>query len=149
MRRLLTVVLLATLAGCRGGAVGGAEPGAAGSEMAVAQFLSAARAQDLQAMSAVWGNADAPTRDRVERQELERRLIIMVCHLKHDESRIGPAQVGEAGRILHGVDLKQAQKEASTVFTTVRNTKSGRWYVEDFDIKPLTPLCAQAPTRTP
>lgn len=148
LKRLTAFVLVAVLAGCRAGAVG-TDPGAVGSEQAVAQFLAAARAQDLQAMSAVWGNAEAPTRDRVERQELERRLLIMMCHLKHDESRIGPAQVGEAGRILHAVDLKQGAKEAATTFKTVRNTRSGRWYVEEFDIQPLIPLCAQPAARTP
>ena len=66
--------------------------GATSSAAAVEQFLSAAKAQDLQAMSAVWGNAVSPMRERVDRQELERRLLIMTCHLRHDTSRIGAAQ---------------------------------------------------------
>ena len=148
MRRLFALVMpvvLVMAAGCRAVIGGGAEPGAVTSETAVSQFLAGARAQDLQAMSAVWGNAEGPVRDRVERQELERRLLIMVCHLKHDESRIEPAQMGEAGRTVHRVELKAATKQAATTFTTVRNTKSGRWFVEEFDLAAVRSLCATAP----
>jgi hypothetical protein len=133
----LTVVLLAS---CRSVAVGN-ETGASSSEMAVSQFIAAARAQDLQAMSAVWGNADGPTRDRVDRQELERRMLIIVCHLKHDESRIGPAQTGEAGRALHMVEMTQGPRTASVTFTAIRNRRSDRWYVENVDLAPLRAFC--------
>lgn len=147
MRRLLAVLVLVLLAGCRPGAAGGAT-GASASDAAVQQFLFAANAEDLQAMSAVWGNQESPTRDRVSRQELERRLLIIVCHVRHDESRIGPAQTGEAGRVLHRVELKKGTLTASPMFTTVRNTRDGRWYVEDLDLRAVQPLCAaSAPPR--
>jgi hypothetical protein len=116
--------------------------------MAVSQFIAAARAQDLQAMSAVWGNADGPTRARVERQELERRLLIIVCHLKHDESRIGPPQAGEAGRLLHVVELTQGPRTASLTFTTIRNRRSDRWYVENVDLAPVRAFCHSASPTT-
>ena len=108
----------------------------------------------VQAMSAVWGDQQSPTRDRVSRQELERRLLIIVCHLRHDESRIGPAQTGEGGRVLHRVEFTQGTLKASPMFTTVRNLKDGRWYVEDLDMRAVQPFCAgsaaqRLPTRPP
>lgn len=124
-------------------------PGTESSETAVAQFLDAARGGDLQAMSAVWGNAESPVRDRASRQEVERRLLIMTCHLRHDESRIGPATPGEAGRVLHRVELTQGDKKGSPVFTTVRNAKSGRWFVEAFDLEAVRAFCATSGTVRP
>jgi hypothetical protein len=138
--RIGTGLTLALLAGCKTVAVG-SDTGAPSSAMAVTQFLSAARAQDLQALSAVWGNADGPTRDRVERQELERRLLIIVCHLKHDESRIGPPQAGEEGRVLHAVEMTQGVRTATVSFTTIKNRRSDRWYVENVDLAPVRAFC--------
>lgn len=144
-RRIVVMALLALAVGCRPAAVGGPTPGAASSEMAVRNFLSAARAQDLQALSAVWGNEDSPTRDRIERQELERRLLIMMCHLRHDESSIGEPQAGEGGRTLRPVELTQGTRRATSNFTLVKNKESGRWFVEDFDMAPLSGFCTQMP----
>jgi len=115
--------------------------------MAVTQFIAAARAGDLQAMSAVWGNADGLTRDRrdVSRQELERRLLIMICHLKHDESRIGVAQTGEAGRQIHMVELTQGPRTASVTFTAVKARRADRWFVENVDLVPVRAFCNTRP----
>jgi len=148
LRRLLSSLLvLVAIVGCRRTA-GGPEAGALSSTAAVQQFVDAAKAQDLQAMSAVWGNAEAPVRDREDRQQLEKRLLIMVCHLRHDEARIGAAQTGPQGKLQHRVDLTQGSKKASPVFTTVRNTKTGRWFVEDFDFQSLASFCT-AGNRAP
>ena len=146
MRRIVALVVLVMLASCRTAPLGGPEPGAPSSEAAVAQFLAAARAQDLQAMSAMWGNSESLVREREDRQELERRLIVMACHLKHDESRIGPSRRGEGGRILHDVELSQGPKRATSTFTTVRNASADRWFVENFEIESLQELCAAAPS---
>jgi hypothetical protein len=69
----------------------------------------------------------------------------MMCHLRHEESRIGEPQAGEAGRTLRAVELTQGSKTASTTFSLVRNRKSGRWFVEDFDLRPLVTFCTQMP----
>ena len=57
---------------------------------ALATFLSAANAQDLQAMSAVWGDKDGSVRSsgKMGREEIEKREIIMMCYLKHDRYRV-------------------------------------------------------------
>lgn len=134
------LVLLVGFVACHR-SMGGPTPGAENSQAAVEQFLFAAKAQDLQAMSAVWGNEESLVRDREDRQQFERRLLILTCHLRHDQSKIGPAQVGPNGRQLHRVELTQGDKTASPMFTTVRNAKNGRWFVEVFELEPLAPFC--------
>ncbi len=148
MRRALSFVLMLTLlAGCRRSA-GGPEPGAPASQLAIQQFLNAANAGDLQAMSALFGDNVSPLRDRASRQEVEQRMMIMVCHLKHDTSRIGPAMAGQNGRTQHRVELTQGTKSASPMFTTVKNDKTGRWFVELFDLPAVREFCT-APARRP
>lgn len=151
MRRLgMAMLVLLAMAGCRAAALPtGATTGAATSTEAVLAFLGAAKAQDLQAISAVWGNDESLTRDRVERQELERRLLIINCHLRHDESRIGVAQMGEAGRTLLSVELVSGQARATVPFTTVKNPRDNRWYVEDVDLRPARDICNAAPMSRP
>lgn len=150
LRRLgLSVLVLLTAAGCRAGAVPSGSTGAASSTEAVVAFLNAAKAQDLQAISAVWGNDESLTRDRVDRQELERRLLIITCHLRHDESRIGAPRLGEAGRNLMNVELVKGTLQATVPFTTVRNPRNDRWYVEDIDLRPARPICNAEPMTRP
>lgn len=151
MRRLgYALLVLLTATGCRPGAVApGAETGARSSQEAVMQFLGAAREQDLQGMSAIWGNDVSLTRDRVDRQELERRLLVINCHLRHEESRIGAPQLGEAGRVILNVELTRGPRRATVPFTTVRNTKNSRWYVEDIDLRPAREICNAEPMTRP
>ena len=146
MKRTLTFVLmLLAVAGCRR-AVGGPEPGAAASQVAIQNFLNAAKGGDIQAMSAMFGNDVSPLRDREDRVDVERRMLIMACHLKHDTARIGAAQPGQNGRTTHRVELTQGTKSASPQFTTIRNTRTGRWFVEEFDLPAVREFCTAPST---
>lgn len=151
MRRTLTLTLMLVVVGMAAchKATGGPLAGADASDAAVRQFLFAVKSQDLQALSAVWGNDVSPVRERMDQKQVERRSLIMMCHLRHDESRIGPAQASEAGRVLHRVDLTQGAKRASPVFKTVRNKTTGRWFVEDFDLVALRSFCANSEPQVP
>ena len=51
--------------------------------------LAAATLQDIQAISAVWGDEKGMTRDRIARDELEKRTLIMICVLGHEKQTIG------------------------------------------------------------
>lgn len=143
------MLVLLVAVGCRAAAVPTGSTGAASSTEAVVAFLNGAKAQDLQAISAVWGNDKGLTRDLVDRQELERRLLIINCHLRHDESRIGAAQMGESGRILMSVELVKGSTRATVPFTTVKNASNNRWYVEDLDLRPARAICNSAPMSRP
>lgn len=149
MRRMLLVgLMLVGIGGCRR-ATGGMEAGTLTSQLAVQQFIDAAKAQDLQALSAVWGNAEGPVRDRVDRRQLEQRLLLMVCHLRHDESRIGPAEPGEGGRVQYRVELKQGALTATPWFKTIKSTQSGRWFVEDFEFAATRSFCSTQRSAPP
>jgi len=147
VRRMLpwgVLVLVLVVGGCRRATGSGVEPGARSSQEAVLAYLSAARAKDLQAMSAVWGNEEGLVRDREDRTAFERRLIVIACHLRHEESRIGEPLPGEAGRTIHRVDLTNGGRTVTVPFTTVRNRRSGRWFVEEIDLRPAREICTPA-----
>lgn len=133
-------VLLVLSAGCRA-TLSGPEAGADSSQEAVVQFLAGAKSEDLQAMSAVWGDTKEPTREHVSRRELEMRLMIMTCHLKHDTSVVGVAQRGEEGRTVHRVELTTGARTVTVPFTAVQNTRSKRWFVYDVDLRPAREFC--------
>lgn len=143
MRRTMLMVLVAVLgagiSGClpRGGAMAGAATG----EEAVRRYLAAADAKDIAGLSAVWGTDRAPLADRASRQEMERRAIIVFCHLQHDTADLTGPAMGEGGRQLFRAALKQGDLAATTTFTAVRNARSGRWFVETFDLPAVVALC--------
>jgi hypothetical protein len=149
LRRMLLVgLMLVGIGGCRR-AAGSMEAGTLTSQLAVQQFVDAAKAQDLQALSAVWGNAEGPVRDRADRRQLEQRLLLMVCHLRHDESRIGPPEPGEGGRVQYRVELTQGTLKASPWFKTIKSTQSGRWFVEDFEFAATRSFCSTSRSAPP
>ena len=110
---------------------------------ALATFLSAANAQDLQAMSAVWGDKDGSVRSsgKMGREEIEKREIIMMCYLKHDRYRVvseSPAVDNE--RVL-GVELTKGKLARTAGFNMA--TDGSRWYVRSADLEALRDLCAE------
>lgn len=116
--------------------------GAASGKAAVEAFLKAAKAQDLQAMSAIWGTAKGPARDQMKRDDLEKRLIIMQCTLTHDkwvylEDR---PRLQTGGRQEFQVELSQGQRAAKTSVITVTGP-GGRWFLEDINLLPLKEFC--------
>jgi len=143
-------VLLIALAACHSGPRGSDLTGAPTSQLAVQQFLGSAKSQDLQAMATVWGTERGAARDVTDRSQLERRELIMMCYLTHDNYKVlseGPAQ---NGRHAYVVELHRGSVARSTTVTTVVGPSS-RWYVEDVKLEPLTDLCQgqQAPPPAP
>jgi hypothetical protein len=103
---------------------------------AVEQMLNAAKNQDLQGISAVWGDESGLTRDHNPRAEIESRTFIMACVLKNDTQKIGdPAPAGN-GRMMVTAELTQGTNSGATRFMTAR-TKDGRWLVSDVDLPAL------------
>lgn len=117
--------------------------GASSSRAVVESFLKAVNAQDLQAMSGLWGNAKGLARDQLKREELEKRLIVMQCLIQHDtvtfpEDR-GRLQTG--GRQEFLVELTKGKIVARTTITAVAGP-GGRWLVEDVDVAKLRDFCS-------
>jgi hypothetical protein len=110
---------------------GGASP-----RDAVDRFLAGARAQDIQALGAVFGNDQGPLRDHADRSMVERQLLIQLQCLRHDKATVSAPERGAGGSNIFTVNLTQGTLTASPHFTVVRGP-SNRWYVEIFEIVEL------------
>ncbi|MGH7663058.1 MAG: hypothetical protein ACRENI_01985 [Gemmatimonadaceae bacterium] len=111
---------------------------------AVERFLAAVRAQDLQAMSVIWGTRDGPARDEFERSQLEKRELIMMCFFDHESYRIVTEAPGQAGSRVLQVELTKGPYRVATNFYAVPGP-SDRWYVENADLEPVEALCKEPP----
>jgi hypothetical protein len=136
---LLAVAIL--LAGCASaGRSSTTMTGASTPRQAVENFLAAARSQDLQAMSVVWGTDRGPARDIIDRDVLEKREIIMVCFFGAEKSSIADEATGQDGSRTFAVTLTKGSLTRQTDFTAVRGP-SDRWYVENADILKVRDFC--------
>lgn len=117
--------------------------GAASARSAVEDFMTAVKAQDLQAMSTLWGTDRGPARNQMERDELEKRLVIMHCYMAHDQWSFAEdnARLQAGGRQEFMVELRKKALRARTTFSTVRGPQD-RWYVEIVDVQPLRDFCS-------
>lgn len=144
---ILSLLLVASAAACRttttSGGPGNAAPSAIGADtprQAVLSFLNAAKLQDLQAMSLVWGDSKGPARSSMQRDDLEKRELVMMCYFTHETSTIlsdGPSQNNE--RIL-SVQIRKGTLEGVTNFFAVRGPE-GRWFVRSAELEPLQKFC--------
>ena len=107
---------------------------------AVRAFMTAAKKQDLQALGAVWGNANGPARDAISREELEKRELIMMRCLRHDKYDIAGEAPNPGGSRAMVVNLTYKDVSRSTNFVVVQGP-ANRWYVEKFDLDPLQAIC--------
>ena len=133
---------LVLLAACHSGSRGGVDqPGAATPALAVERFLGAAKAQDLQGLAMAWGTEKGPARDVVDKGQIEKRELIMVCYLNHDTFRVKGEAPGTQGRRTFTVELRRGALARTSTFTTVRGPAE-RFYVEQVALAPLADLCA-------
>lgn len=153
-RMMVLVLALAVAAGCArttttsGGSTTSPSTaanatGASSARGAVDAFMAAVKAQDLQLMSTLWGTAKGPAREQMERDELEKRLVIMHCYMQHDNWSFAEdnARLQAGGRQEFAVELRKKGLRAKTTFTTVRGPMD-RWYVEIVDVQPLRDFCS-------
>jgi hypothetical protein len=149
VHRLAALILVALVA-CHNAPRGGVDqPGAPTPQLAVQHFLSAAKAQDLQALAAAWGTDKGPAREVVDKSQIEKRELIMMCYLNHDTYRVRNEGPGQEGRRTFTVELNRGGLARTTTMTTVQGPAQ-RYYVEQVALEPLTDLCAGGvPTSTP
>lgn len=103
-------------------------------------FLDAGKAQDLQALSAVWGNTTGPLRNTEPHDRLEKRELIMMCFFKFDTDSIGSPSAAPGSRIVFPVTLRRGPIVQVTTITTVPGPSS-RWYVETIDLPKIEKFC--------
>ena len=114
----------------------GSQTGAASAAAAVRAYLASAQSQDLQAMSVIWGTKDGPARATLPRDELEKRELINIRCLLHDNYDILSEAPATAGKRAFAVMLRRRDQTRTTNFYTVVGP-SGRWYLESFEQEPI------------
>lgn len=127
-------LLAIVFAACsRSPSMGTSLTGAPTARDAAMMFLGAAKAQDLQAMGAVWGTAQGASRDHMDREQLDRRLLILQPCYVADRSQVLDESMG-AGPTERRIRLQltRGTRTKTIEFKVVRGPSS-RWYVEDVD----------------
>lgn len=110
---------------------------------ALARFLQAAKVQDVQAMSNVWGTTKGPARtDRtfMSIEAMEQRIIFMMRCLRHDSYTVNSETPAVGDKRNFTVTLKLGALTAVTDFTTTPGPE-GRFYLETLDISKVNVLC--------
>jgi hypothetical protein len=141
VRKLLIALLLAAACTSRTTTVQPAPAQPSGPRPALDAFLASVRSQDLQAMSAVWGDKDGPVRDskRMGRDEMEKRELLLMCYFGHDRYRVlGEAPAPNGERVLQVELIKGTLRRTTNFYMT---TGGDRWYVRSADIEPVKDLC--------
>jgi hypothetical protein len=120
--------------------------GGAAPQVATEQFVRAANAGDLQAMSAEWGTKDGPARESMDRTQLEKRLTILACYFMHVSARVvGEAPGSGGGRRDVRVELRKGNLVRQTTFYTIKGP-GDRWYVENMDLASVRDFCGNSGT---
>ena len=131
MRKWALLVVVA-VACRRSPSMGTSLTGAATPRDAALNFLGAAKSQDLQAMGAIWGTEQGAARDHMERQELDRRLIILQQCYDHDRAQILDDRFGTERERFVRIQITRGGRTKTPEFKVVRGP-SNRWYVADTD----------------
>lgn len=126
---LLAIVALAC---SKSAPVGTSLTGAPSARDAAMQFMGAVKAQDLQAMGAVWGSDKGAARDNMDRTELDKRLVILQQCYDHDRAQVLDESAGVDGQRLVRVQITRGGRTKIPQFK-VGKGPSNRWYVFDTD----------------
>jgi hypothetical protein len=154
VRQFVRVALVVAAAGigCKSkpsssapGPTGSSETGASSPRAALETMLDAARAQDLQAMSSVWGTDKGPARDRLDRTDLEKRELVIMCYIASDRYSLAneAPEPGGIGRRFD-VTITRGDRTRTTVGHVVRGPND-RWYVQEIEPNALRELCQRRP----
>lgn len=136
---LLAVLLCAC---SRNPAPGVALAGSVAPREATSDFLKAVKAQDLQAMSMVWGNERGPGRDYFDRAELDKRLLVMQSCYEHDRFQVLDEAPGTGGTSIVRVQLVRGSRTKTTNFVAHKGP-SNRYFVDvrDGDFRAMSDFC--------
>ncbi len=117
--------------------------GAASAKAAVEQFLTAVRAEDIQAMSVIFGTNRGPARDNMDRDELEKRLVILQCYFNHDRFRVTGELPGDQGHRVVQVEMTRDGVTRSPNFYLIPGPGS-RWYIDNMEIAAVRDFCRKS-----
>jgi hypothetical protein len=120
------------------GTVGGATPAEA-----IAKLMAAAKAEDLQAFGAAWGDTKGSAREQMSRNEFEMRAFYMVKCLRNDKFAAMNESGAAGGRRIAAVQISKGPLTKQTNFTMIKGPQE-RWFVENVELEPLTQICQMA-----
>jgi hypothetical protein len=105
-------------------------------ETSVQVFLDAVRENRLSAMSDLWGSSSGLAADRMDEEELRKRLMVIQVYLMHDSHEIIP----ELDEVLRGTGNRRSVRVRLTrmgctavVPFTLERWRDG-WLVADIDL---------------
>ena len=121
------------------------QTGASSARGAVDGILGALRSGDIQAVSTVWGTRRGPARDdnRLGRQELEQRIVLMQRCFNHDSYQVVGQIAGENGGQGFEIALRRGGNTRRTRINAVQAEKSGRWYVDNLGVDAVKDFCQE------
>jgi hypothetical protein len=141
-RSVALALVVVALSACHNTSRGGVDqPGAPTAQLAIERFMTAAKSQDLHSLSLAWGTTRGPARDVVDKSQIEKRELILVCYLNHDSYRVKSEALAAEGKRAFVVELQRGPIARSTTMTTVKGP-ADRYFVESVVLEPLADLCA-------
>ncbi len=113
-----------------------------GPSLTLEQFLRAANANELVAMTQLFGTHDKTIVDLEGETRAEQRMYVLASLLRHDDwSIMGQEQV--PGRMMDAtnllVQITRGGESVTIPFLVVRRDNGG-WIIEKIDVEPLTKL---------
>jgi hypothetical protein len=115
--------------------------GAPAARVAIDHFFNAVKAQDIQAMSTIFGTSNGPARDQIDRAELEKRMMIMQCYFNHDKFRV-TGESSQGAKRVYQLERTRGTRTRNTSAVAVHGP-SDRWYIESLDIAAVRDFCAE------
>jgi len=137
---MLAAFMLAMGVGCGGGGSSSSalSPASADPQLAIQTFMQAVNDTNLVTMAQLWGTTKGPAADRMPRDELEKRLVIMQRYLSNVSFEVQAARPGRvlpqsADEQFYNVRLVRLDGCTKTVPFTVVRSGNG-WLVSDIDL---------------
>ena len=91
-------------------------------------------------MSVIFGTSKGPSRDNMDRTELEKRLIILQCYFSSDQFRILDEYPGESGHRVMTVELTKGTNKRTPKFFAIQGP-SNRYYIDNMTIADVRDFC--------
>lgn len=136
------VILLGTTACASSGSANGttidSAYGALTAESAVGQFLDAAKRNDYQVMSRLFGTLDGPAAEKNGRVETEQRMYILASLLRHQSYSLERMPVAEAEGQNRIAAMMVGTRNGNVTVPFVASNNQGRWFVEKIGTESLT-----------
>jgi hypothetical protein len=93
-------------------------------------------------MSVIFGTSSGPSRDNMNREELEKRLVILQCYFNHEKYRILSESPGDGGHRVIEVELMKQGNARTPNFYAIGGP-GGRWYIDNMEIAAVRDFCRQ------